>query len=45
MAGIHPAVVSVSGGNLVLVLLVLLISLGALGMAWKFLLPVKAPTT
>ncbi|QBR92606.1 sodium-translocating pyrophosphatase [Nocardioides euryhalodurans] len=36
MAGIHPAVVSVSGGNLVLVLLVLLISLGALGMAWKF---------
>ncbi len=36
MTGITPAVVEVSGGNLVLVLIVLLISLCALGMAYKF---------
>jgi K(+)-stimulated pyrophosphate-energized sodium pump len=36
MTGISPAVVEVSGGNLVLVLIVLLIALGALGMAFKF---------
>ena len=36
MTGIIPAVVEVSGGNLVLVLLVLLVALGALGMAYKF---------
>ena len=31
MTGIHPAVVELSGGNLVLVLVVALIALGALG--------------
>ncbi|HEX6151001.1 sodium-translocating pyrophosphatase [Nocardioides sp.] len=36
MTGITPAVVEVSGGNLVLVLIVLAISLGALAMAYKF---------
>jgi K(+)-stimulated pyrophosphate-energized sodium pump len=36
MTGIIPAVVDVSGGNLVLVLIVALIALGALGMAWMF---------
>ena len=36
MTGIHPAVVDVSGGNLVLVLVVGLIALGALGMAAMF---------
>ena len=36
MTGIHPAVVDVSGGNLVLVIIVALIALGALGMAWMF---------
>src|SRR5918997_7148357 len=36
MAGIHPAVVDLSGGNFVLVLVVLLIALGALGMAYMF---------
>ncbi|MCD4523387.1 sodium-translocating pyrophosphatase [Nocardioides sp. cx-173] len=36
MAGIHPAVVDVSGGNLVLVLVVALIALGALAMAFMF---------
>src|SRR6476469_11134411 len=36
MTGINPAVVDVSGGNLVLVILVALIALGALGMAWMF---------
>ena len=36
MTGILPAVVDVSGGNLVLVIVVALIALGALGMAWMF---------
>src|SRR5215210_2943557 len=36
MTGITPAVVELSGGNFVLVLLVFLIALGALGMAFKF---------
>ena len=36
MAGIHPFVVSVSGGNLVLVIVVALIALGALAMAAMF---------
>ncbi|NYG53976.1 sodium-translocating pyrophosphatase [Nocardioides perillae] len=36
MTGIHPAVVDVSGGNLVLAVLVLVIALGALAMAALF---------
>ena len=36
MTGIHPAVVELSGGNLILVLVVALIALGALAMAWMF---------
>ncbi|GEP39227.1 K(+)-insensitive pyrophosphate-energized proton pump [Nocardioides psychrotolerans] len=36
MAGIHPAVVDLSGGNLVLVIVVALIALGALAMAFMF---------
>jgi K(+)-stimulated pyrophosphate-energized sodium pump len=36
MTGILPAVVVLSGGNLVLVIVVALIALGALGMAWMF---------
>src|SRR4029078_12968997 len=36
MTGITPAVVDVSGGTLVLVVVVALIALGALGMAYKF---------
>ncbi len=36
MTGINPAVVDLSGGNFVLVLVVLLIALGALGMAYMF---------
>jgi len=36
MAGIHPEVVDLSGGNLVLVIVVALIALGALGMAAMF---------
>src|ERR1044072_8386086 len=36
MAGINPFVVDVSGGNLVLVIIVALIALGALAMAWMF---------
>ncbi len=36
MTGISPAVVELSGGNFVLVLVVLLIALGALGMAYMF---------
>jgi K(+)-stimulated pyrophosphate-energized sodium pump len=36
MTGIHPAVVELSGGNLVLVLVVALIALGALAMAMMF---------
>ena len=36
MAGIHPAVVELSGGNLVLVILVALIALAALGLAFMF---------
>jgi K(+)-stimulated pyrophosphate-energized sodium pump len=36
MTGISPAVVELSGGNFVLVLIVLLIALGALGMAYMF---------
>ncbi len=36
MAGITPVTVDVSGGNLVLVIVVALIALGALGMAWMF---------
>src|SRR6476646_6617775 len=36
MAGISPFVVDVSGGNLVLVIVVALIALGALAMAWMF---------
>ena len=36
MTGIIPAVVDLSGGNFVLVLVVFLIALGALGMAYKF---------
>jgi MoxR-like ATPase len=36
MTGISPAVVHLSGGNLVLVILVALIALGALGMAYMF---------
>ncbi|QZY29384.1 sodium-translocating pyrophosphatase [Nocardioides coralli] len=36
MTGVLPAVVDVSGGNFVLVLVVFLISLGALGMAYMF---------
>ncbi len=36
MAGIHPAVVELSGGNLVLVIVVALIALGALAMAFMF---------
>jgi len=36
MTGIAPAVVELSGGNLVLVIVVALIALGALGMAWMF---------
>src|SRR3954451_4000689 len=36
MTGISPAVVTLSGGNLVLVIIVALIALGALGMAYMF---------
>jgi K(+)-stimulated pyrophosphate-energized sodium pump len=36
MAGIHPAVVELSGGNLTLVIVVAGIALGALAMAWMF---------
>jgi K(+)-stimulated pyrophosphate-energized sodium pump len=36
MTGISPAVVHLSGGNFVLVVVVLLIALGALGMAYMF---------
>ncbi|MDQ3484466.1 MAG: sodium/proton-translocating pyrophosphatase, partial [Actinomycetota bacterium] len=36
MTGIYPAVVELSGGNLVLVIVVALIALGALGMAYLF---------
>src|SRR6476659_2812035 len=36
MTGISPAVVHLSGGNLVLAIIVLLIALGALGMAAMF---------
>src|SRR3954451_23996934 len=36
MTGFHPAVVDLSGGNLVLVIIVALIALGALGMAAMF---------
>ncbi|MDQ4055407.1 MAG: sodium-translocating pyrophosphatase [Actinomycetota bacterium] len=36
MTGIYPAVVELSGGNLILVLVVALIALGALGMAFVF---------
>ncbi|QCW49508.1 sodium-translocating pyrophosphatase [Nocardioides dongxiaopingii] len=36
MAGFHPAAVEVSGGNLVLVIVVALIALGALAMAYLF---------
>src|SRR3954463_4057822 len=36
MTGLHPAVVDLSGGNLVLVIIVALIALGALGMAAMF---------
>ncbi len=36
MTGIAPAVVDLSGGNLVLVILVAVIALGALAMAWMF---------
>ena len=36
MTGINPAVVEVSGGNLVLVMVVTLIALGALGLAFVF---------
>ncbi|MFZ2014732.1 MAG: sodium-translocating pyrophosphatase [Nocardioides sp.] len=36
MTGISPAVVHLSGGNLVLAIIVLLIALGALGMAFMF---------
>src|SRR4051794_3405779 len=36
MTGISPAVVHLSGGNLVLAIIVLLIALGALGMAYMF---------
>ncbi len=36
MTGISPAVVQLSGGNLVLVIIVALIALGALGMAYMF---------
>ena len=36
MTGINPAVVEVSGGNLVLVIVVALIALGALGLAFVF---------
>ncbi|WP_109507876.1 sodium-translocating pyrophosphatase [Nocardioides speluncae] len=36
MAGLHPAVVELSGGNLVLVIVVALIALAALGMAAMF---------
>ncbi|MGA8248748.1 MAG: sodium-translocating pyrophosphatase [Nocardioides sp.] len=36
MTGISPAVVQLSGGNLVLVIVVLLIALGALAMAYMF---------
>ena len=36
MTGITPAVVELSGGNLVLVVVVALIALGALAMAWMF---------
>src|SRR3954453_22532822 len=36
MAGISPAVVHLSGGNLVLVIIVFLIALGALAMAYMF---------
>ncbi len=36
MTGIHPAVVDVSGGNLVLAVLVFVIALGALAMSWMF---------
>jgi K(+)-stimulated pyrophosphate-energized sodium pump len=36
MTGIHPDVVHLSGGNLVLVIIVLLIALGALAMAYMF---------
>ena len=36
MTGILPAVVELSGGNLVLVIVVALIALGALAMAWMF---------
>src|SRR4051794_35720103 len=36
MTGIIPAVVTLSGGNLVLVIVVALIALGALGMAYMF---------
>lgn len=36
MAGIYPAVVDLSGGNLILVIIVALIALGALAMAFMF---------
>ncbi|GEP33465.1 K(+)-insensitive pyrophosphate-energized proton pump [Nocardioides szechwanensis] len=36
MAGIYPAVVDLSGGNLILVIVVALIALGALAMAFMF---------
>ena len=36
MTGISPAVVHLSGGNLVLVIIVFLIALGALAMAYMF---------
>ncbi len=36
MTGLHPVVVDLAGGNLVLVVIVLLIALGALGMAVMF---------
>ena len=49
MSGINPAVVELSGGNIVLVIVVAVIALGALAMArcsarrsWP---PAKAPTT
>jgi K(+)-stimulated pyrophosphate-energized sodium pump len=36
MTGIHPAVVELSGGNLILVVIVAVIALGALAMAFVF---------
>ena len=36
MTGLHPAVVQLDGSNLVLVIIVALIALGALGLAWMF---------